>query len=157
MTPLTAIQMLAWSSPPLAELGVALRENKLQVPQEYFLSKRDKQKMDLVSAYQRERLSTRTVEIIVGVASGGKHSRHCFSPEKKTWSQPVICPKQYAWQLAKCCASVCLHERSRVTMEAATYTRNTRTPAGGYQIIIKHAGILLWAVTINCSEGLGSC
>lgn len=157
MTPLTAIQMTVWNSPPLAELSVALRENKLQVPQEYFLSKRDNKNMNWVSVYQRERLSTRSVEIIVGVASGGKHSHHCFNSERKTRSQPVICPKQYAWQLAKRCPSVCLHERSRVTMETATYTRNTRTPAGGYQIMIKHTGILLWAVTINCAEGLGSC
>lgn len=43
-TTLTAIQRLAWNSPPLAELGVALRENKLQVPQEQFLSKGDNKK-----------------------------------------------------------------------------------------------------------------
>lgn len=100
------------------------------------------QKINLVSAYQRERLSTPTAEIIVGVASGGKHSHHCLNPEKKTWSQPVIGPKQYPWQLAKCCPSVCLHEESRVTLETATYTRNTRTPAGGYQVMIKHVGDL---------------
>lgn len=40
-------------------------------------------KMNLVSAYQRVRSSTRTVEVIVGVASGGKHSHHCFSSEEK--------------------------------------------------------------------------
>lgn len=32
--------------------------------------------------------------------------------KKNPWSQPVICPKQYAWQRAKCCPSVCLHEQS---------------------------------------------
>lgn len=32
---------------------------------------------------------------------------------------------------------------SGVAMETVTYTRNTRTPAGGYQIMIKRAGIML--------------
>lgn len=43
----TAIQMLAKNSPPLDQLCVALRENKLQVPQEDLLSKRDNNKKHL--------------------------------------------------------------------------------------------------------------
>lgn len=113
--------------------------------------------MNLVSAYLWARLSTQTVEVITRVASAGENIAAIVSFLRKTWSQPVIYPKQYAWQLSKCCPSVCLHERSRVTVATVTFTPNTRTPAGGYQIMIKRAGIMLWAVTINCAEGLGSC
>lgn len=44
---LTAIQMLAQNVPLLDQLGVALRENKFQVPQEDLLSKWDNNKKNL--------------------------------------------------------------------------------------------------------------
>lgn len=34
-------------------------------------------------------------------------------------------------------------------METMTYTLNTGTPAGGYQIMITSSGVMLWAVTIK--------
>lgn len=34
-------------------------------------------------------------------------------------------------------------------METVTYTLNTRTPAGGYQIMITSSGVMLWAATIK--------
>lgn len=38
-------------------------------------------------------------------------------------------------------------------METVTYTCNTRTPAGGYQIMITSSGVMLWAVTLKCGWG----
>lgn len=38
-------------------------------------------------------------------------------------------------------------------METVTYTLNTRTPAGGYQIMITSSGVMLWAVTLKRGWG----
>lgn len=40
-------------------------------------------------------------------------------------------------------------------MATMTYTLNTRTPAGGYQIVIASSGVMLWAVAIKCSQFWG--
>lgn len=37
----------------------------------------------MISAYQRERYSTRAAEVIAGVASVGKLSRQCFTSEEE--------------------------------------------------------------------------